>query len=114
MRTKLEIVWRLREVMAERGLYMTTEIIPQLREWGIDLSREQIYRIATGTPQRLSLELLAALCVTLKCTPNDLIQYRTVSSRRKAVNESESSSPNLKSINPVPVKATRPHYDDED
>jgi hypothetical protein len=38
------------------------------------LSREQVYRLAAGTPERLSLHTLAALCDILECTPSDLIE----------------------------------------
>lgn len=109
----IEVVWRLRELMADRGLYMTTEIVPLLKEQGIELSREQIYRIATRPPQRLSLELLGALCEILKCTPNDLIQFKKVSKRRKAAGDERNSS-NLSGITPVAARIRRPVYDEED
>jgi len=38
------------------------------------LSREQIYRLVTGTPERLSLATLAALCDILGCGPGDIIE----------------------------------------
>nr|BFE55551.1 hypothetical protein GCM10020063_000770 [Dactylosporangium thailandense] len=41
---------------------------------GVDLLREQVYRLVTQPPQRLSMDTLAALCDILECTPNDLIE----------------------------------------
>jgi DNA-binding Xre family transcriptional regulator len=38
------------------------------------LSREQVYRLVTRTPQRLSLATLAALCDILGCSPGDLVE----------------------------------------
>jgi len=38
------------------------------------LSREQVYRLAAGTPERLSLHTLAVLCEILDCSPSDLIE----------------------------------------
>jgi hypothetical protein len=38
------------------------------------LSREQVYRLVTGVPERLSLRTLAALCDILDCTPADLVE----------------------------------------
>lgn len=75
---KMGIVWNLRLRMAERGLYSTTDLVPFLAERGIHLSREQVYRLVTTTPQRLSTDILAALCDILTCSPNDLINVVTV------------------------------------
>ena len=66
--------WHLRLRMAERGMFATTELGPLLAERGVVLSREQVYRLAAGTPERLSLHTLAALCDILDCTPSDLIE----------------------------------------
>jgi DNA-binding Xre family transcriptional regulator len=64
--------------MAERNMFATTDLRPLLADRGVVLSREQVYRLVTGTPQRLSLTTLAALCDILACTPSDLVQpYRT-------------------------------------
>jgi DNA-binding Xre family transcriptional regulator len=71
-------VWHLRVRMAERGLFQTTELVPLLAERGIHLSREQVFRLVTQPPQRLSLGTLAALCDILDCTPNDLIEVTVV------------------------------------
>lgn len=66
--------WHLRLRMAEQGMFATTELGPLLAERGVRLSREQVYRLAAGTPERLSLHTLAALCAILDCTPSDLIE----------------------------------------
>lgn len=69
--------WHLRRVMAEHGMFATTDLVPHLTERGVRLSREQVYRLVAGTPQRLSLATLAALCDILDCTPGDLVEpYR--------------------------------------
>ena len=60
--------------MAERGLFQTTELVPLLAERGVELSREQVYRLVAKTPQRLNLQVLAALCDILEVTPADLIE----------------------------------------
>ncbi|MCA1684051.1 MAG: helix-turn-helix transcriptional regulator [Actinobacteria bacterium] len=66
--------WHLRRVMAERGMFVTSELVPRLAERGVRLSREQVYRLVAGTPQRLSLATLAALCDILDCVPGDLVE----------------------------------------
>jgi DNA-binding Xre family transcriptional regulator len=74
MGRKLDYRWRLREVMAARGLWATTDLAPLLVERGIDLSATQVYRLVTQTPERLSLRTLMALCDALDCTSTDLIE----------------------------------------
>ena len=71
---KLSYRWRLREVMAARGLWATTDLAPLLAERGIVLSGTQVYRLVTQTPERLSLKTLMALCDALGCTSVDLIE----------------------------------------
>lgn len=66
--------WRLREVMASRGMFSTTKLAPLLEERGINLSSSQIYRLAAEKPERLNLHVLAALMDILGCTADDLIQ----------------------------------------
>lgn len=73
--------WHLRAVMAARGMFATTELGPLLAERGVVLSREQVYRLVVGTPERLNLTTLAALCDILAVTPADLVEV-TVEARR--------------------------------
>lgn len=72
--TKVTYRWHLRMVMAERGLFATTDLVPLLAARGVVLSREQVYRLVAKVPERLSLTTLAALCDILACTPADLIE----------------------------------------
>ncbi len=71
--------WHLRRLMAEAGMFATTDLVPLLAERGITLSREQVYRLVVQVPERLSLATLAALCDILACTPADLIECYRVS-----------------------------------
>ncbi len=71
---KLGYRWHLRVLMANRDMFATTDLAPLLAERGISLSATQVYRLVTGTPERLSLPTLMALCDILECTPNDLIE----------------------------------------
>lgn len=73
MSKKMGYHWRLRDLMADQQMFQTTDLIPHLVERGITLSREQIFRLVTQPPQRLSMDTLVALCDILGCTPNDLI-----------------------------------------
>lgn len=73
MKRKVGYTWRLREVMATRGIFTATELVPLLQERGIDLSASQVHRLVSGTPERLSLQVLSAFCDILGCTPADLV-----------------------------------------
>ncbi|MEV0621805.1 helix-turn-helix transcriptional regulator [Nonomuraea sp. NPDC050404] len=73
MKRKVGYTWKLREIMADRRIYTATELVPLLRERGIDLSASQVHRLVSGTPERLSLQVMSALCDILSCTPADLV-----------------------------------------
>ncbi len=95
MNKKMSIRWNLRKLMASRDMFQTTDLVPLLAERGINLSREQVYRLVTQSPQRLSMDTLAALCDILGCTPNDLIEIDTVNeqSRRVAAQAGQRTDP---------------------
>ncbi|OOK65369.1 cro/C1-type HTH DNA-binding domain protein [Mycobacterium kansasii] len=91
---KMGYQWRLRALMAQRELYQTTDLVPLLAERGVILSREQVFRLVTAPPQRLSMDVLAALCDILKCSPNDLIEIETVNqSVKKAAGDTSQVVP---------------------
>ncbi len=88
MTKKMGIRWQLRLRMAEKGLFQTSDLVPLLAERGISLSREQVFRLVTQAPQRLSMDTLAALCDILGCTPNDLIEVEVAGQQvRKAAGD---------------------------
>jgi len=73
VRRKVAYAWHLREVMARNKVDTATELVPMLHDRGIDLSASQVHRLVSGTPERLSLQVLSALCDILECTPADLV-----------------------------------------
>jgi len=75
------IRWNLRRLMAARDMFQTTDLVAPLAERGVHLSREQVFRLVTQPPQRLSMDTLAALCDILECTPNDLLEVETVNAQ---------------------------------
>ncbi len=91
---KMGIRWNLRKLMAAADMFQTTDLGPLLAERGIHLSREQVFRLVTQPPQRLSMDTLAALCDILGCTPNDLIEVEAVNAEvRKAAGEAPGPAP---------------------
>jgi len=75
---KMGYRWNLRKMMADRDMFQTSDLVPLLAERGIHLSREQVFRLITQPPQRMSMDTLCALCDILGCTPNDLIEVEVV------------------------------------
>lgn len=102
---ELATTWNLRSVMASRGLFQTSKLGPLLAERGVDLSREQVYRLATNKPQRVRLDVLAALCDALECSLTDLV---TVERReRPAVRIAAGEEGTRASVgDPRPVRAS--------
>lgn len=74
MPAKLDYHWHLRRVMADRGMFQTTDLIEPLDKRGITLSSSQVYRLVVERPERLSLKILMALLDILDCTMDDLIE----------------------------------------
>ncbi len=74
MARKLDYRWHLRQVMAARGMFQTTDLIGPLTQRGITLSSSQVYRLVVERPERLSLKVLMALLDILECTMDELIE----------------------------------------
>jgi DNA-binding Xre family transcriptional regulator len=70
----LDYRWRLRELMAQRGIFTAAQLAPHLAGHGVRLSDSQVWRLVTGRPERLNLQVLVVLCEILDCTPSDLIE----------------------------------------
>lgn len=74
MTAKLDYRWHLRELMAARGMFSTTDLRPLLAERGIRLSASQTYRLVAEAPERLSMKTLMALLDILACRMEELIE----------------------------------------
>lgn len=106
--------WNLRQVMADRGLFQTSELLPLLAERGIQLSREHVYRLVTRTPQRINIDILAALCDALGCDPGDLLTpiAETTTTARTGTDNNPGLAdrgPRLGGIQPVRTTLRRPN-----
>jgi DNA-binding Xre family transcriptional regulator len=97
--------WRLREVMAEHGMFTTVELVPLLAERGITLSASQVHRLVTGTPERLSLAVLAALCDIFDVSADDLIVTTAVDAAGRRAAASGATAPQAA---PAGDRARRP------
>ncbi|WP_404438664.1 helix-turn-helix transcriptional regulator [Microbacterium aerolatum] len=102
------IDWHLRTVMAEAGMFQTTELLAPLREQGVDLSREQVYRLVTRTPERLNVEVLAALCRIFGCQPNDLITVTAQPAVARKTGTARGRDSAIGNLRPVRARLHRP------
>ncbi|RRQ26183.1 XRE family transcriptional regulator [Rhodococcus sp. Eu-32] len=98
MKRTVDYTWRLAELMAANGMHNSTDLIPRLLERGIDLSRPQVYRLVTQRPERVSLQMLAALCDIFGCGVDDLVAVTAADARKKKA-VSSTSSPNVVELN---------------
>ena len=92
MRREITYTWRVREVMARRGIHTAKELTELLHQRGITLTANAVWRIVTQQPERISFQVLVALCDVLEVTPNELITYtatdtKTLRDRRTAAGE---------------------------
>lgn len=106
----VEVEWRLRQVMAQRGLFATTDLMPLLQERGVNLSPTQVYRLVTQVPERLNMRVLAAACDALECTPAELIGVRAVeqAAPRAVASGGRARAPGQRG-KPTRVTVTREH-----
>jgi DNA-binding Xre family transcriptional regulator len=105
VKRQVDYAWRLPEIMAAHGMHNSTDLMPRLAERGIELSRPQVYRIVHQRPERMSLQLLAALCDIFSCGLEDLITVTATDVRRKKASSSTTTAPpNVVALN----KSVRP------
>lgn len=108
MRRRIVMGWNLRQVMATRAMYQTSELVPLLAERGVNLSREHVYRLVARTPQRLNMEVLAALCDILDCEPNDLLTPTAVEEKPAKTGTGE-PGPGIGDLRPIRARVRRPN-----
>ena len=74
--------WRVRVVMAERGLKTVTSLQRLLSKAGIEVSTQHLSTVVNGLPERLNLVLLSGLCTVLDCDVSDLLRRKTPPERQ--------------------------------
>ena len=99
MPRKLDYRWNLRQVMASREMFQTTDLLEPLAQREIHLSSSQVYRLVAERPERLSLKILMALLDILDCTMEDLIEPVAVArpaARKRAASGGEAGIGSLR------------------
>lgn len=107
MARTVSMQWRLRQVMAERGMFQTSDLMPLLAERDIELTRQYVHRLVTRPPQRINIDLLAALCDILECTAADLLELRVDEVRQHRTGTAE-GGPGVGNLRPIRARVRRP------
>lgn len=112
-RSKLGYAWHLRRLMAEQGMFATTDLQPLLAERGITLSSVQVYRLVAQVPERLNLNVLVALCDILGCSPTDLVEpvAQVKAKRIRRAAGAPDPTPAPRSIRPKQARVARDRKD---
>ncbi len=64
--------WRLRELMAAKGLFSAVQLQQVLAEQGLTLGASQAHELLTRAPRQPRMAVLLALCEVLDCSLADL------------------------------------------
>jgi DNA-binding Xre family transcriptional regulator len=107
MSAKLDYRWHLRQVMASRDMFATTDLIPALERRGIQLSSSQVYRLVVDRPERLSLKILMALCDILECSLEDLIEPVAADKPARKSKSSGGAEAGIGPLRPTRARITR-------
>jgi hypothetical protein len=95
----VDYTWRLPEAMAAHGMHNSTDLIPRLLERGIALSRPQVYRLVTQRPERVSLQMMAALCDIFSSGMRVLVRVTAADERKKRT--ATSAPPNIVELDKI-------------
>ena len=107
MARKLDYRWNLRQVMAGRGMFQTTDLIGPLAQREIRLSSSQVYRLVVERPERLSLKVLMALLDILDCTMEDLIEPAAAAEPARKAKAASGEDAGVGSLRPRRARITR-------
>ncbi|MCZ1000854.1 helix-turn-helix transcriptional regulator [Streptomyces mirabilis] len=108
MTAKLDYTWRLREIMAEQGMFTTAALQPLLAERGVNLSTSQVYRLVTEKPERLSLKVLMALIDIFGCPMDDLIKPTAAAKATRAKRTADGTEAGVGTFRPKRARITGP------
>ncbi len=107
MARKLDYRWNLRQVMASRDMFATTDLLAPLAERGIRLSSSQVYRLVVERPERLSLKVLMALLDILDCSMEELIEPVAVAKTARKAKTASGEGTGVGARRPVRARIVR-------
>jgi DNA-binding Xre family transcriptional regulator len=110
---RMTMRWHLRQVMATRGIFQTSDLVPLLADRGVHLTRQYVHKLVTTPPQRINTDLLAALCDILECEPNDLLEpvLEQAEQAKTGTGEARRDGLGIGELRPIRARVRRPHED---
>ena len=67
--------WKLKEKMAEKGIWRCTDLTRLLNAHGINITSSMVTLIVDRMPDRINTKVLDAICDILECTPSDILVH---------------------------------------
>jgi putative transcriptional regulator len=99
----MALEWRLRRVMAERGIWTGAELARLLWEKaGYRLTAPSISDLMSRQPRQLKVDTLDALCTALGCSPGDLLAHSPSRRSQSASNDQQAAKGNTRNGRPRP------------
>jgi putative transcriptional regulator len=97
------VIWNMRLVAAEQGIWKSSELRARFIAAGLDISAGKMSTLWTQNPTTVRLEDLDVICAVLNCTPSDLL----VAEPSKAIAESKSAITNSASVTKITPRLGR-------
>lgn len=107
MTQRITMQWNLRQMMAANGMFQTSELVPLLAERDIHLTRQYVHRLVTKPPQRINIDLLAALCDIFGCGPEELL-IPVVEDTQNQKTGTTDGGPGIGDLRPIRARVRRP------
>lgn len=67
--------WKLKEKMAEKGIWKCTDLTKLLNAHGIKITSSMVTVIVDRMPDRINTKVLDAICDILECNPSDILVH---------------------------------------
>ncbi|HLL78111.1 MAG TPA: helix-turn-helix transcriptional regulator [Ktedonobacteraceae bacterium] len=88
--------WRLRQVMASRGVWSGAELLRLMEQKaGYKLSAPSMSALLTEAPRQVKAQTMDALCTALDCTPADLWHHTPSLIEGQAADKEEQGPPHV-------------------
>ncbi len=85
----MALEWRLRNVMANKGIWSGSELIRLMKEKaGYSMTAPSVSALLNDQPRSLKADTLDAICTALDCSPGDLWKH-TVTYKNEQSNDTE-------------------------
>ncbi|HEY3035330.1 MAG TPA: helix-turn-helix transcriptional regulator [Streptosporangiaceae bacterium] len=96
--------WRLRELLAGKGLFSAVQLQQALGEQGVRIGASQAHELLTRAPRQPRMAVLFALCEVLDCTLADLWRVHQAATVPAEGKVAAGARGRLAQLKPVPAR----------